>query len=288
MKFESKYDPEDIESLLLHKQFNELYPEEKEFVLRHLENEQEYESMRSVLMELKNISTTDEWLEPDASIKKNLMREFSSEKKSRFVIWLNSLFAFPDRPWYSQRGVQIAFGVFILGFLLFRYAGDNQPSSQFAENVKPANENRVDSTSSESAAALAEKPAVDTSNKNLAIPKAPQVFAALAPTKDNAEPTVAVNSESRAKMSEIESSDEVVLDHVREEVTYAAPPSDDSKSDLSSAEVFSNTNSNTNPSSTSFSSTSVNQLNETAFYTTQATSPISDYSDLMNSLFTAR
>ncbi len=288
MKFESKYDPEDIESLLLHKQFNELYPEEKEFVLRHLENEQEYESMRSVLMELKNISTTDEWLEPDASIKKNLMREFSSEKKSRFVIWLNSLFAFPDRPWYSQRGVQIAFGVFILGFLLFRYAGDNQPSSQFAENVKPANENRVDSTSSESAAALAEKPAVDTTNKNLAIPKAPQVFAALAPTKDNAEPTVAVNSESRAKMSEIESSDEVVLDNVREEVTYAAPTSADSKSDLSSAEVFSNTNSNTNPSSTSFSSTSVNQLKETAFYTTQAASPISDYSDLMNSLFTAR
>jgi hypothetical protein len=286
MKFESKYDPEDIESLLLHKQFNELYPEEKEFVLRHLENEQEYESMRSVLMELKNISTTDEWLEPDASIKKNLMREFSSEKKSRFVIWLNSLFAFPDRPWYSQRGVQIAFGVFILGFLLFRYAGDNQPSSQFAENVKPANENRVDSTSSESAAALAEKPAVDTSNKNLAIPKAPQVFAALAPTKDNAEPTVAVNSESRAKMSEIESSDEVVLDNVREEVTYAAPTSADSKSDLSSAEVFSNTN--TSPSSTTLSSTSVNQLKETAFYTTQPASPISDYSDLMNSLFTAR
>jgi hypothetical protein len=286
MKFESKYDPEDIESLLLHKQFNELYPEEKEFVLRHLENEQEYESMRSVLMELKNISTTDEWLEPDASIKKNLMREFSSEKKSRFVIWLNSLFAFPDRPWYSQRGVQIAFGFFILGFLLFRYAGDNQPSSQFAENVKPANENRVDSTSSESAAALAEKPAVDTSNKNLAIPKAPQVFAALAPTKDNAEPTVAVNSESRAKMSEIESSDEVVLDNVREEVTYAAPTSADSKSDLSSAEVFSNTN--TSPSSTTLSSTSVNQLKETAFYTTQPASPISDYSDLMNSLFTAR
>lgn len=286
MKFESKYDPEDIESLLLHKQFNELYPEEKEFVLRHLENEQEYESMRSVLMELKNISTTDEWLEPDASIKKNLMREFSSEKKSRFVIWLNSLFAFPDRPWYSQRGVQIAFGVFILGFLLFRYAGDNQPSSQFAENVKPANENRVDSTSIESAAALAEKPAVDTSNKNLAIPKAPQVFAALAPTKDNAEPTVAVNSESRAKMSEIESSDEVVLDNVREEVTYAAPTSADSKSDLSSAEVFSNTN--TSPSSTTLSSTSVNQLKETAFYTTQPASPISDYSDLMNSLFTAR
>jgi hypothetical protein len=286
MKFESKYDPEDIESLLLHKQFNELYPEEKEFVLRHLENEQEYESMRSVLMELKNISSSDEWLEPDASIKKNLMREFSSEKKSRFVIWLNSLFAFPDRPWYSQRGVQISFGIFILGFMLLRYTGDNQPTSQFAENGKSANENGVDSTSNERATPLAEKPAVDTTNKNLSIPKAPQVFAALAPTKDNAEPPSAIISESRAKKSEIESSDEVVLENVREEVVYPNPTNTDSEKDMSSTEVFSNTN--TSPSSTSLSSPSVYQLNETAFYTTQPASPISEYSDLMNSLFTAR
>lgn len=286
MKFESKYDPEDIESLLLHKQFNELYPEEKEFVLRHLENEQEYESMRSVLMELKNISSSDEWLEPDASIKKNLMREFSSEKKSRFVIWLNSLFAFPDRPWYSQRGVQISFGIFILGFMLLRYAGDNQPTSQFAENGKSANENGVDSTSNERATPLAEQPAVDTTNKNLSIPKAPEVFAALAPTKDNAEPPSAIISESRAKKSEIESSDEVVLENVREEVVYATPTDTDSEKDMSSTEVFSNTN--TSPSSTSLSSPSVYQLKETAFYTTQPASPISEYSDLMNSLFTAR
>ena len=286
MKFESKYDPEDIESLLLHKQFNELYPEEKEFVLRHLENEQEYESMRSVLLELKNISSSDEWLEPDASIKKNLMREFSSEKKSRFVIWLNSLFAFPDRPWYSQRGVQISFGIFILGFMLLRYTGDNQPTSQFAENGKSAKENVVDSTSNERATPLAEKPAVDTTNKNLSIPKAPQVFAALAPTKDNAEPPSAIISESRAKKSEIESSDEVVLENVREEVVYATPTNTDSEKDMSSTEVFSNTN--TSPSSTSLSSPSVYQLNETAFYTTQPASPISEYSDLMNSLFTAR
>ena len=31
------YDPEDIESLLIHKEFEELYPAEKEFVLKHIE-----------------------------------------------------------------------------------------------------------------------------------------------------------------------------------------------------------------------------------------------------------
>lgn len=284
MKFESKYDPEDIESLLLHKQFHELYPEEKEFVLRHLENEQEYESMRSVLMELKNISSNDEWLEPDASIKKNLMREFSSEKKSRFVIWLNSLFAFPDRPWYSQRGVQIAFGVFILGFLLLRYVGENQSITQFAENSPTSAESKIDSTSKESAA-LAEKPSVDTTNKNLAIPKAPQVFAALAPTTNNAKIAAPVVSESRlASNSAIESNDEVVLDNVQEEATTAPAEVASSEKDMSYVETFSNTS----PTITSISSPITNQLSESAVFLSPATSPISEYSDLMNSLFTAR
>lgn len=286
MKFESKYDPEDIESLLLHKQFHELYPEEKEFVLRHLESEQEYESMRSVLMELKNISSNDEWLEPDASIKKNLMKEFSSEKKSRFVIWLNSLFAFPDRPWYSQRGVQIAFGVFILGFLLLRYAGEHQSTVQFAEKINSSSENSVDSTSNETPASLAEKPSVDTTNKNLAIPKPPQVFAALASTENSVRPVVPAVSESRAKMTEAEATDEIASDNVQEEAPSAAPANVDSQKDMASVELFSN--STTGPTTTSLNSPSSVQLSESFAYINQPSSPISDYSDLMNNLFTAR
>ena len=286
MKFESKYDPEDIESLLLHKQFHELYPEEKEFVLRHLESEQEYESMRSVLMELKNISSNDEWLEPDASIKKNLMKEFSSEKKSRFVIWLNSLFAFPDRPWYSQRGVQIAFGVFILGFLLLRYAGENQSTLQFAEKNNSSSENSVDSTSNETPTSLAEKPSVDTTNKNLAIPKPPQVFAALASTENSVGPVAPVVSESRAKMTEAEATDEIASEDVQEEAPSAAPANVDSQKDIASVELFSN--STTGAATTTMSSPSSVQLSESFTYINQPSSPISDYSDLMNNLFTAR
>ena len=53
MKEELKYDPEDIESLLKHKAFAELYPEEKSFVLKHISNEDEYENLRSTLLEIQ-------------------------------------------------------------------------------------------------------------------------------------------------------------------------------------------------------------------------------------------
>jgi hypothetical protein len=39
MKDPLKYDPEDIESLLKHKTFSELYPEEREFILKHIAHE---------------------------------------------------------------------------------------------------------------------------------------------------------------------------------------------------------------------------------------------------------
>jgi hypothetical protein len=106
-----KYDPEDIESLLLHKQFNELYPEEKEFVLRHIESQDEYESLRKTLFEVHNSSNDSDWLEPDHSLKRDLMAEFAREKRGGFFIWLNTLFSMPtvsDIPWFRRPAFQVA------------------------------------------------------------------------------------------------------------------------------------------------------------------------------------
>ncbi|MEZ4800783.1 MAG: hypothetical protein R2809_13605 [Flavobacteriales bacterium] len=122
MKSNHKYDPEDIESLMLHKQFHELYPEEKEFVLRHLDNEEEYNSMRNTLFEIKEISSNRDLLSPDAGLKKELLRAFQGERKSPFIIWLNSLFAAPDRSFFGQRGVQLSFSlavIAIVGIFIF-------------------------------------------------------------------------------------------------------------------------------------------------------------------------
>jgi hypothetical protein len=128
MKQNYKYDPEDLESLLLHKQFHELYPEEKEFVLRHIDTPEEYESMRQTLFELRDAASQGDWLQPDASIKKALLAEFSSEQKGLFRVWLNSLFTWPDVRWYRQPVLQLAMVVLVIttGVWLLMSSGEQQ------------------------------------------------------------------------------------------------------------------------------------------------------------------
>lgn len=137
MKPYSKYDPEDIESLLLHKQFHELYPEEKEFILQHIETPEEYDSLRKTLFELRDAANDGTWLEPDASLKKDLMAQFASEEKGGFRIWLNSLFTWPDVQWYRQPALRVAFAgaCVVIGVLFFINYDKNEPT-EFAENRK--------------------------------------------------------------------------------------------------------------------------------------------------------
>jgi len=127
MKTDRKYDPEDIESLLLHKQFYELYPEEKEFVLQFIEGPGEYESMRKTLFEVRNASNQGEWLEPDPQIKAELMKKFAAEKKSRFRIWLNSLFVLPEIKWYRQPTFRLSMAAFVvvIGLLVVFLQSEN-------------------------------------------------------------------------------------------------------------------------------------------------------------------
>ena len=56
---QEKYDPEDIESLMMHKTFSDLYPEERAFVLKHLDSELEYESMRNTLISVQSRDKSD-------------------------------------------------------------------------------------------------------------------------------------------------------------------------------------------------------------------------------------
>ncbi len=181
----SKYDPEDIESLLLTKQFHELYPEERDFVLKHIESPEEYENLRATLFRLHDAANEGEWLEPEASIKKNLMREFTSETKGGFLVWLNSVFRLQPVPWYRQPAFAMAFGVVIISFitvgLLLRQENN---ATVVAENkiettpdsVLPPKENQeegVKSDSVESTRLFAE----NLSNKDF--PPTPQVSRAL-------------------------------------------------------------------------------------------------------------
>lgn len=119
----TKYDPEDIEYLLKTKRFDELYPNEKTFVLQHMEDEREYESMRKTLMLVASAQTSGDAIEPRESIKTNLLAEFDKEKKSRFYVWLNGILAFRTNglSWYRQPAYQLAFAsvVIVVGMFMF-------------------------------------------------------------------------------------------------------------------------------------------------------------------------
>ncbi len=139
MKNHSTYDPEDIESLMRHKTFDELYTEEKEFVLRHLENKEEYESIRSTLFDIQASRDEDKWLEPDPSIRRNLMAAFSDRPAASLTVWLNALFT-PmlsrlnqvGRPVFAVAAVLLVCGV--LFWWLYP-----QPAAEVAQRIeKPA------------------------------------------------------------------------------------------------------------------------------------------------------
>lgn len=144
MKTDHTYDPEDIESLLMHKQFNELFEEERNFILQHVENEEEYESLRKTLYELHNVAFDEELLEPDPSVKAAIMREFATEKRGGFMVWLNSLFTFPEVTWHRQPAFRLALvGACVVGLSIF-FIYHNESESAIAE-VKSTPENSVTS-----------------------------------------------------------------------------------------------------------------------------------------------
>ena len=291
MKQFSKYDPEDIESLLLHKQFNELYPEEKEFVLRHLEGIEEYESMRRMLLELKNSEGTDEWLTPDPSIKKALMAEFARERKGRFGIWLNSLFAMPERPIYMQRGVQWSFGVaLIAGAFFFFKPNGNQ--TLLAENQKTENQvgnsTKIDSTQNGTGLAETPKTVVDTSMSD-AIPAAPKVLAMVAPMPSVESDDQVAKSDSESK--KYEKSDLVAAESI--EMSTA----DGSLAESTDEVIITSNSLNDSNTGNSFTMTSTASANvptvtlsskSVEYIAVANTGSMANYNDLLDLMFTAK
>jgi cbb3-type cytochrome oxidase subunit 3 len=144
MKMNRSYDPEDIESLLRHKHFRDLYPEERSFVMLHLSGEEEYESMKKMLQQLITPHSDQEMEDPDPSIKNNVMAVIREAKKKRFTIWLNSLFVMAERPWYRQTGLQLAMAIFIVGFgvIAFWPSGKNNHQELAVLQSKPQMDNK--------------------------------------------------------------------------------------------------------------------------------------------------
>lgn len=123
---------------MMHKPFEELYPEEKEFVLQHLDSVEEYESMRKTLQAVLESNSMHNRIEPRVGMKEDLLAELGKERRGGFVLWLNGLFAgirAPELPLYRRPAYQLAFASVLIAVGLFVFLPESTP--EFAE-ARPA------------------------------------------------------------------------------------------------------------------------------------------------------
>ncbi|MGV9013970.1 MAG: hypothetical protein ACOH13_15370 [Flavobacteriales bacterium] len=95
-----RYDPEDLEHLMLERRFDELLEEERTFALRHLTGRAEYERMRALLLHVREERTEQGTLDAPPKVREHVLRAFREQQRPQWKIWLNSVggFLLPERP----------------------------------------------------------------------------------------------------------------------------------------------------------------------------------------------
>lgn len=91
MERHERYDPEDIESLLSERGFDELLPDERAFVLRHMSGRDEYERMRALLHYVRPDERDRGSIEPDDRVRANVLAVFRAQRQPQWRIWLNGI-----------------------------------------------------------------------------------------------------------------------------------------------------------------------------------------------------
>lgn len=95
-----RYDPEDLEHLMLERRFDELLEEERAFALRHLTGRAEYDRMRSLLLHVREDRTEQGTLDAPPQVREHVLQAFREQQRPQWKIWLNSVsgFLLPERP----------------------------------------------------------------------------------------------------------------------------------------------------------------------------------------------
>ncbi|MFZ1618285.1 MAG: hypothetical protein WAT41_13120, partial [Flavobacteriales bacterium] len=95
-----RYDPEDLEHLMLERRFDELLEEELAFALRHLTGRAEYDRMRSLLLHVREDRTEQGTLDAPPQVREHVLQAFREQQRPQWKIWLNSVggFLLPERP----------------------------------------------------------------------------------------------------------------------------------------------------------------------------------------------
>jgi hypothetical protein len=94
MNEQDAYRFEDIEALLMSKRFDELLDEERSFILQHVQDAAEYTSMRDMLLQMHELSFSNELQEPPEALSTALLHEFAEHAerergyRPRFAPWM--------------------------------------------------------------------------------------------------------------------------------------------------------------------------------------------------------
>jgi hypothetical protein len=219
------------------------------------------------------------------------MAEFAKERKGRFSIWLNSLFAMPERPFYRQTGVQWSFGLVViaLGTFIFlqqssdvKVLAENNVSSQEASNAeaRPGNSTQPNSSNQ----AIPSKPEVDLSGMDK-LPQAPVVLAQVQPVMNNVPqedvgPKVQ-NYKSVASEESIAESDAVDM--------AMAPPAPEVKQTELEKDAMTNNTATTLSAGASTTSQNIKFIQDaTIFISSAESTQMTNYAELLEITFTAR
>ena len=112
MERPERYDPEDLEHLMLERPFDELLEEERAYALRHLADRAEYERMRALLHHVRTNDRNSGTLDASPKVRENVLQAFREQRRPHWRIWLNSVggFLLPERPVHYWRPA-LALGV---------------------------------------------------------------------------------------------------------------------------------------------------------------------------------
>jgi hypothetical protein len=130
-----QYISEDFETLLIQKSFEQLLPEEKTFVLQHVQGQEEYDQLRQLFFQVIELGQEDDDLVPDPKVKQHLDKLF--EDKSN-----NSV------PWYRQplfwSGISGIAAIFIFAFFWLNRQEDSPQLMADNQIVLKENSNKAE------------------------------------------------------------------------------------------------------------------------------------------------
>ncbi|MBK9177840.1 MAG: hypothetical protein IPM46_16210 [Flavobacteriales bacterium] len=145
MERREHYDPEDIESLLQDRSFDELLEEERAYVLRHLSSREEYEAMRALLHQVREDDSRREPVTAGPEVRDAVMSAFRAQQRPSWQIWLNSVGALlwpkeASAMWRPALAFATLALLIIAGVQVMRTGGEAMKNQQVVENKPQAAE----------------------------------------------------------------------------------------------------------------------------------------------------